>query len=557
MPLAYFSSSGTASAAGIFIPRDNIAGLITDSELAGSVDAIVKNCKFLTGFLTTLQSVIAANRSITGSLATALGFTITKGNPTGVQPGIFTQTFTTSVAQVVDYSTGTFYPIPVPTSGSNSGRGVLKITDVFPDAVSVASAASIAEAGVLIPHTEVDAYGASITTNPTNDTQSRQWFAAMLRYLFNEIPIRVTTNTDNFSALITKTLGTVSSFTLPNDALSFINPSTGLDSTKTVVNDFYFRAIQFNIEFLLNEQFQRFEVRTSFNSNFNSIVNVTRPSVIEFLDVPASSINSVESIKVRFSEVINLSTFNFNDISLTRDNSNNLVNSSVTIEYLSGTTYQIKGLTNLTSTLGVYQLTIDTNGIKNLAGNTGSTTAQATFSIIPVITLVNNLPPTSPTTSGYRIKNDNWLGSSFKTGNDIYGYILDSVILRLALEPGTLVDPGLLSLKLYDNAGGQPGTEISGGSFNVPTINPGSTAEYTFTLTTSQQLAANTIYWLVARSNVTTNTYLWANTTSTAETGAADWLIGDTSVFSANQGTSWSFSWANAVGPFQFSVKGA
>lgn len=260
MPLAYFSSSGTASAAGIFIPRDNIAGLITDSELAGSVDAIVKNCKFLTGFLTTLQSVIAANRSITGSLATALGFTITKGNPTGVQPGIFTQTFTTSVAQVVDYSTGTFYPIPVPTSGSNSGRGVLKITDVFPDAVSVASAASIAEAGVLIPHTEVDAYGAVTATNPTSDTQSRQWFAAMLRYLFNEIPIRVTTPVTP-SALITKTLGTVSSFTLPADALSSTNPSTGLELNKTLVNDVYFRSLSFNIEYLLNETTQTFDVR--------------------------------------------------------------------------------------------------------------------------------------------------------------------------------------------------------------------------------------------------------------------------------------------------------
>ena len=260
MPLIYVPSAETASAAGIFIPRDNIAGLIADSELANAEDTIKKDCKFLAGFLTTLQSVIAANRAITGSLATALGFTITKGNPTGVQSNIFTQAFTASVAQVVDYSSSTVYPIPVPTSGSNSGRGVLKITDVFPDAVSVASAGSIAEAGVLIPHTEVDAYGAVTATNPTNDTQSRQWFAAMLRYLFNEIPIRATTPATP-SALITKTLGTVSSFTLPADALSSTNPSTGLDPTKTIVNDVYFRSLSFNIEYLLNETTQTFDVR--------------------------------------------------------------------------------------------------------------------------------------------------------------------------------------------------------------------------------------------------------------------------------------------------------
>ena len=261
MPLVYVPNAGTAPAAGIFIPRDNIAGLIADSELANDAETIIKDCKFLAGFLASLERTITANRAITGSLVTALGFTITKGNPIGVAPGVFTQTFTTSVAQVVDYSTSTFYPIPVPTSGSNSGRGVLTITDVFPDAVSVASAGSIAKAGVLIPHTEVDAYGAATNTNPANDTQSRQWFAAMLRYLFNEIPIRVNTDTGTFSAVITKTLGTVSSFTLPADARASTNPSTGLDPTKISVNDVYLRSLSFNIQYLLNETAQTFDVQ--------------------------------------------------------------------------------------------------------------------------------------------------------------------------------------------------------------------------------------------------------------------------------------------------------
>lgn len=260
MPLVFVPSAGTASADGIFIPRDNIAGLIDDSELANSVDAIVKNCKFLAGFLTTLQSTIAANRAITGSLVTALGFTVTKSTPVGVESGVFNQIFTASIAQVIDYSTSTFYPIPVPTSGSNSGRGVLKITDVFPDAVSVASAGAIAEAGILIPHTEIDAYGAVTATDLDNDTQSRQWFAAMLRYLFNEIPIRVTTPATP-SALITKTLGTVTPFTLPADALASTNPSTALDSTKVSVNDVYFRPLSFGIQYLLNENTQTFDVR--------------------------------------------------------------------------------------------------------------------------------------------------------------------------------------------------------------------------------------------------------------------------------------------------------
>lgn len=260
MPLVYVPVSGITPVGGIFIPRDNIAGLIADSELADSVDTIIKDCKFLAGFLTTLQSTIAANQAITGSLVTALGFTVTKSSPTGVQAGVFNQTFTASVAQVIDYSTSTSYPIPVPTSGSNSGRGVLKITDVFPDAMSVVPTGLIPESGVLIPHTEIDAYGAVAATNPGNDVQSRQWFAAMLRYLFDQIPIRATTPATP-SALITKTLGAVTPFTLAADALASTNPSTGLDPTKVSVNDVYSRPVSFNIQYLLNETTQTYDVR--------------------------------------------------------------------------------------------------------------------------------------------------------------------------------------------------------------------------------------------------------------------------------------------------------
>ncbi|GCA81393.1 choice-of-anchor R domain-containing protein [Microcystis aeruginosa] len=169
-------------------------------------------------------------------------------------------------------------------------------------------------------------------------------------------------------------------------------------------------------------------------------------------------------------------------------------------------------------------------------------------------TLVSNLPPTTIANTGYFVRNDYWLSSSFKTGSVSYGYTLNSVTLRLALESLTTVDPGSLLLKLYSNAGGDPGAEIL--SFNVPTINAGPTALYTFTLANPQLLSANATYWLVAQSSVNTNTYLWANTTDATETGLAGWSISDTSVFSVDQGVSWSSSWINPTGPFQFSVNG-
>ncbi|NCR09221.1 MAG: hypothetical protein GPI95_13180 [Microcystis aeruginosa LG13-11] len=125
------------------------------------------------------------------------------------------------------------------------------------------------------------------------------------------------------------------------------------------------------------------------NIPLNLFVDVIQPSLIEFLNIPQNPVTiPIEFIDVRFSEIINLSTFDYQDISLTRNSSDNLITDAITVEYLSGTTYRIKGLTNLTTTTGNYQLTVNTNTLQDPAGNSGDTTKQTTFSIISV-----NQPP--------------------------------------------------------------------------------------------------------------------------------------------------------------------
>jgi len=163
-----------------------------------------------------------------------------------------------------------------------------------------------------------------------------------------------------------------------------------------------------------------------------------------------------------------------------------------------------------------------------------------------VVNLVSNLPPTTPLpTSGFQVRNDQWLSSSFQTGNASDGYILNSVTLRFGQF--TL---GSLFVKLYSNDAGNPGTEIT--SFNAPSI--GGTNNYDFTLTNPQLLTANTTYWLVAGILSGSGGYFWAKTSSTAETGLPGWSIGDLTFFSTDGGNIW-----NSFGspePFQFSVNG-
>ena len=539
--LSYYRQSGNASNSGIFIPRDNIAGLTNDNELSESEADVIKDCKFLSGFLISLESGITNQASIPNSPSTALGFNVSKSNLSGGRSGTFNQTFTVTIAESIDYSTRTFYPISIPISGINTGRGVLKLIDIFPDALAVINGGAISKSGVLIPHNELNSYGAESSITPNSD--ARKWFAAMIRYLFDKIPVRINTDNEPFSALITKILGNFNQFSLPANALAATNPTTGFDPSKLI--DVYSRTIQFNIEYLLNEKNQSFETR----NYIKSPINIS----IEFLNIPTSSTSPIESIDVRFSEAINVATFNFIDIFLTRDSGNNLIGSDITIEYISGTTYRINGLGSLTSIPGTYQLTINTNGIQNLAGNYGTTIAQTTFLINSIITLVDNLPPITTTlSSGGAVQTDSWLRSSFTTGGGS-GYTLNSVTLQFRQNTPN----ANLFVRLYEDNAGLLDNLIT--SFTNPdsisTAVPDGAATV-FTLTTPQTLAANTTYWLVAGINAPVGTdgvYSWRATNSVNQTGEPNWSIGS-ALFSGNQGGTWNtFSGVNA---FQFNVNG-
>lgn len=161
-----------------------------------------------------------------------------------------------------------------------------------------------------------------------------------------------------------------------------------------------------------------------------------------------------------------------------------------------------------------------------------------------VINLVSNLPPTTSANTGFQVTNNQWMGSSFTTGNNLV--ILTSVTLRLGQF--TL---GSLFVKLYSNFTGFPEYEIN--SFNVPSIS--GTNTYDFTLTNPYILTANTTYWLVAGISSGSGGYAWAFANSGDQIGELDWLIGDTAVFSSNQGVTWNT--LAPYGTFQFAIRGS
>ena len=115
-------------------------------------------------------------------------------------------------------------------------------------------------------------------------------------------------------------------------------------------------------------------------TNYTVIYTPGGPTITDIIDVtPDPRSTPINAITVEFSEAINPSTFNFADLSLTRNDSANLLTSAVTVTPLSATRYQITGLTDLTSTEGSYQLTVNASDITDLSGKVGTGSLSETW----------------------------------------------------------------------------------------------------------------------------------------------------------------------------------
>ena len=96
----------------------------------------------------------------------------------------------------------------------------------------------------------------------------------------------------------------------------------------------------------------------------------------------------VANVQVTFNEPVNLSTFTYSALTLNDNGGANLITSAVTASLVSGSTYQINGLTGLTSAEGNYTLTLSAADIQDQDGNAGSGTVKTSW-------LMDTTPPTS------------------------------------------------------------------------------------------------------------------------------------------------------------------
>ncbi len=128
----------------------------------------------------------------------------------------------------------------------------------------------------------------------------------------------------------------------------------------------------------------------------NQVEDSVGPEVADVIDVsPDPRTTAVASVDVIFNEELNLSTFDFSDITMTRGGVSVPLDATVTTSLVSGTTYRISGLTAFTASEGAYVLTVLGAGIEDIAGNAGTTNASDTWAVdkTPGTSKVDPLPP--------------------------------------------------------------------------------------------------------------------------------------------------------------------
>jgi subtilisin-like proprotein convertase family protein len=115
-----------------------------------------------------------------------------------------------------------------------------------------------------------------------------------------------------------------------------------------------------------------------------SIEVISGPRIIDLVDVTPDPRNSeIEAVDVAFSDPVDLTTFDFNDIVLSRDNNPVTLNSSVSVHGSStANVITIAGLGPFTKLAGDYTLTVIGNGIRTAQGDTFIDLARDSWNVL-------------------------------------------------------------------------------------------------------------------------------------------------------------------------------
>jgi hypothetical protein len=242
----FSDAATTAAAIGIFIPIAALNGL-SAAELATAVPAAEKFGKTSLAMLERLNSYLS-------STSPKLGFSATKGNPSGTGENRITQNYTFTSQVLANVKDGVVTTLPVPVSG----LGKFSFADVFPGAINVASGDAIT-AGVLIPIASLAQYRALVPADITiSGTSDNRWLVdSLLTHFARDRDLRSATVS---SAFINTSFSGFAASAVP---ASFTALNSGIDFAEIDSLAILQRSFAVTVELELNQSTQTFDVRVA------------------------------------------------------------------------------------------------------------------------------------------------------------------------------------------------------------------------------------------------------------------------------------------------------
>jgi hypothetical protein len=241
----YFSADGNTPAEGVFLPVASLWN-VQATELAST--AADRESRVMFGILERLCNPSSSFVTLQNKLGVSSSYT----TPTGAGTNLLNQTYTLTAQYFANLANNSIQPIPVPTSGNNSGQGVVKIVDAFAGATKLGATTATGGAGVLVPSAELIPYGAPSHASIDVNQDSRSWLSALFLYLAHKATVR---SANTASAVIAVNPVLTVTGVLPTGALvAASNPTSGIDPTKQVTNVLITRSVSVTLQLLINTQ---------------------------------------------------------------------------------------------------------------------------------------------------------------------------------------------------------------------------------------------------------------------------------------------------------------
>lgn len=236
--IQYCDDAAAVDSPGIFIPRSEITGLIANSELLSAN----RERKVAYGICNAVYEGLNA-------LTNKLGIAATRPSLVGAGDNKVNQQFTLTAQLMANHTNSAISPIPLPTG--NAGK--VSIANLFPTAADTAGYGGGAEtpgAGVVIPHTLVQGYGAAVPNNlATGD--HRDWLIALYFSMLAQL--------EPSTALVTSARGNAVGVTPPAN-FTGANAVTGLVAADLPLRSFFSTTFSFTFQLALNQQNQDFDL---------------------------------------------------------------------------------------------------------------------------------------------------------------------------------------------------------------------------------------------------------------------------------------------------------